>query len=151
MSRSKRDEKKQDAASGEDLLEALIPIAFITMAALNKIGAENDLSLTVVRVLGILRDRRLRVTDLANYLGLEKQTVSGLITRSEKQGLVARAPSTNDGRSVEVHLTSEGADLFDRLHRQAQQALAPLTEPLSPSDQRLLQELLERMLESRQF
>lgn len=132
------------------MLDALVPTAFVTMAVLNKIGAENDLSLTLIRVLGILWDRRPRMTQLADHLGLEKQTMSGLIARAEKKGLVARAPNEEDGRAVDVFLTSEGAKLFKRLRSQMQQALTPLTEQLSPSDQQILQELLQRMLERRE-
>src|SRR5687768_2842547 len=138
---------KQAAAPDTGLLDALVPTAFVTMAVLNKIGAENDLSLTLIRVLGILWDRRPRMTELADYLGLEKQTMSGLIARAEKRGLVARAPNKEDGRATDVFLTSEGVKLVERLR--AQRPLAPLTEQLSASDQQLLQELLQRMLDSR--
>ncbi|AVP58272.1 MarR family winged helix-turn-helix transcriptional regulator [Pulveribacter suum] len=129
----------------EDLANALVPVAFATMAVLNKIGAENDLSLTLLRTLGILRDRRPRMAELAEHLGLEKQTLSGLVARAEKRGLVARAPNAHDGRATDVSLTEEGAALVQRLHAQAQQALAPLAEHLSAADQRVLQELLQRM------
>ena len=145
----KRKSMKQPSAPGERLVDALVPTAFVTMAVLNKIGAENDLSLTLIRVLGILLDRRPRMTELADYLRLEKQTMSGLVARAEKKGLVARAPNAEDGRATDVFLTSEGVKLVKRLHAEAQRALAPLTEQLSASDQRRLQELLQRMLESR--
>ncbi|MFM5507969.1 MarR family winged helix-turn-helix transcriptional regulator [Aeromonas rivipollensis] len=140
---------KEDAPSGERLADALVPTAFVTMAMLNKIGAENDLSLSLIRVLGILWDRRPRMTELADYLGLEKQTMSGLIARAERRGLVARAPNKEDGRATDVFLTSEGTNLVKRLHTQTQQALAPLIEQLNASEQQQLQELLQRMLESR--
>ncbi|MNK70663.1 DNA-binding transcriptional repressor MarR [compost metagenome] len=140
---------KQPPPPGEVLADALVPTAFVTMAVLNKIGAENDLSLTLIRALGILLDRRPRMAELADYLGLERQTMSGLIARAEKKGLVARAPNAEDGRATDVFLTSEGAKLVKRLHAQTKQALAPLTDQLSASDQRQLQELLQRMLESR--
>jgi len=146
----KQPSTKQTSEPAEALLDALVPTAFVTMAVLNKIGAENDLSLTLIRVLGILWDRRPRMTQLADHLGLEKQTMSGLIARAEKKGLVARAPNEEDGRAVDVFLTSEGAKLFKRLRSQMQQALTPLTEQLSPSDQQILQELLQRMLERRE-
>lgn len=139
---------KQVSPPGEGLVDALVPTAFVTMAVLNKIGAENDLSLTLIRVLGILWDRRPRMAELADYLGLERQTMSGLIARAEKKGLVARAPNAEDGRATDVFLTSEGAKLVKHLHLQAQLALAPLTEQLSASDQQLLQSLLQRMLET---
>jgi DNA-binding MarR family transcriptional regulator len=137
----------KQASPGEELADALVPVAFATMAVLNRFGAENDLSLSLIRVLGILWDRRPRMTELADYLGLEKQTMSGLIARAEKRGLVARAPNKEDGRATDVFLTTEGVKLVERLR--AQRPLASLTEHLSASDQQLLQELLQRMLESR--
>ncbi|UXY16937.1 MarR family transcriptional regulator [Chitiniphilus purpureus] len=140
---------KEADGPGTGLADALVPTAFVTMAVLNKIGAEHDLSLTLIRVLGILRDRRPRMAELADYLGLERQTMSGLIARAEKRGLVARAPNAEDGRATDVFLTSEGTQLVQRLHAQMQRALAPLTEQLSTSDQQLLQKLLLRMLETR--
>jgi DNA-binding MarR family transcriptional regulator len=141
---------KQAPASDEGLANALVTTAFVTMAVINKIGAENDLSLSLIRVLGILWDRRPRMAELADYLGLEKQTMSGLIARAEKRGLVARAPNKEDGRATDVFLTSDGAQLVKRLRAQGQQALAPIIEQLSASDQQLLQQLLQRMFETRE-
>lgn len=140
---------KQASAPDEGLADALVTTSFVTMAVINRIGAENDLSLSLIRVLGILSDRRPRMTELADYLGLEKQTMSGLIARAEKRGLVARAPNEEDGRATDVFLTSDGAKLVKRLQVQGKQALAPLAQRLSASDQQLLQELLQRMLETR--
>ncbi|SMP74222.1 MarR family winged helix-turn-helix transcriptional regulator [Desulfonatronum lacustre] len=140
---------KQAPPSSEELADALMTSAFVTMAVVNKIGAENDLSLSLIRVLGILWDRRPRMAELADYLGLEKQTMSGLIARAEKRGLVARAPNEEDGRATDVFLTSDGVELVKRVRAQGQQALAPIIEGLGASDQQLLQELLLRMLESR--
>jgi DNA-binding MarR family transcriptional regulator len=140
---------KQINAPDGELADALVTTAFVTMAVINKIGAENDLSLSLIRVLGILLDRRPRMAELADYLGLEKQTMSGLVARAEKRGLVARAPNEMDGRATDVFLTSGGRALVKRLHVQGQQALAPLVDQLSGSDQQLLQALLQRMLEAR--
>lgn len=140
---------KPSAGPDEGLADALVATAFVTMAVLNKIGSENDLSLTLIRVLGIIWDRRPRMAELADYLGLERQTMSGLITRAEKRGLVGRAPNAEDGRATDVFLTSEGRKLVKRLHSQAQQALAPLTAQLSASDRERIRDLLQRMLETR--
>lgn len=136
-------------AADEALIDALVTTSFVTMAVINRIAGENDLSLSLVRVLGILADRRLRMTDLADYLGLEKQTMSGLIARAEKRGLVARAPNEDDKRATDVFLTSAGAKLVKRLQAQGQQALAPLVGQLGASEQKQLRDLLQRMLEAR--
>ena len=60
----------QPAMSADDqaLIDALARTSFVVMAVLNRIGAEHDLSLTQLRVLAILRDRRGRMSDLADYL-----------------------------------------------------------------------------------
>ncbi len=145
----KKTNSLKQAPEPEELADALVPVAFATMAVLNRVGAENDLSLTLVRVLGILLDRRPRITELADYLGLEKHTMSGLIARAEKKGLLMRAPNADDGRATDVFLTSEGTRLVKQLRSQTRQALAPLFMPLDASDRHCLQELLWRMLEAR--
>ena len=134
------------AIDQDGLVDALVQAAFATMAVLNKVGAENDLSLTQLRVLAILRDRRLRMTALADYLGLEKSTMTGLVDRAEKRGLLERAPSPTDGRAVDVFLSPDGAELAERLYAEVGRSLSAMTNELIPADQRRLQALLERML-----
>jgi DNA-binding MarR family transcriptional regulator len=133
------------------LVDALVQAAFATMAVLNKLGADYDLSLTQLRVLGILRDRRLRMTALADYLGLEKSTMTGLVDRAEKRGLLERAPSASDRRAVDVFLSRGGADLAERSYAQVEQALAPMISQLAPADQRRLQALLEQLIGPREL
>jgi DNA-binding MarR family transcriptional regulator len=134
------------AIDQDGLVDALVQAAFVTMAVLNKVGAENDLSLTQLRVLAILRDRRLRMTALADYLGLEKSTMTGLVDRAEKRGLLQRAPNATDGRAVDVFLSPEGAELAERLYTHVGRSLSPMTSELAPAEQRRLQALLELML-----
>jgi DNA-binding MarR family transcriptional regulator len=128
------------------LIDALAQTAFGVMAVLNRVGAENDLSLTQLRVLGILRDRRLRMRDLADYLGLEKSTMTGLVDRAEKRGLLARAPSESDGRAVDVFLTPQGEALVGPVYGRVVELLAPMVETLRPAERRQLQAHLESML-----
>jgi DNA-binding MarR family transcriptional regulator len=130
----------------DDLVDALVQSAFMTTAVLSKVGADHDLSLTQLRVLAILRDRRPRMTALADFLGLEKSTMSGLVDRAERRGLMERVPSAGDGRAVDVILSAAGAELVERLYVTIRQALAPMTDELGPAEQRRLQTLLRRML-----
>jgi DNA-binding MarR family transcriptional regulator len=133
-------------SGSDDLVDALAQVAFATMTVLTKVSADNDLSLTQLRVLAILRDRRLRMTALADYLGLEKSTMSGLVERAERRGLLERAPSPADGRAVEVFLSPAGAELAQRGHARIIRSLSPMTGQLAPAEQRRLQTLLERLL-----
>jgi len=133
----------------ESLVDALAQTAFTTMAELTRISAENDLSLTQLRMLAILRDRRPRMAALAEYLGLEKSTLSGLIDRAQKRGLVQREASAQDGRAVDVFLSPAGHRLAEQVSSHIADALAPGTAALSSDEQRTLQSLLERMLDAR--
>jgi DNA-binding MarR family transcriptional regulator len=146
MVKAKVSDKSPVPSAG--LLDALAQAAFTTMAILNRLAADNDLSLTQLRVAGILRDRRLRMVELARYLGLEKSTVTGLVDRAEKRGLMARAANADDGRASDVFLTKDGLKLAARMEAQLQEAMLPLTARLNASEQRLLQSLLERLLAS---
>ena len=134
------------AIEQDGLVDALVQAAFVTMAVLTKVGADNDLSLTQLRVLAILRDRRLKMTALADYLGLEKSTMTGLVDRAEKRGLLARAPNARDGRAVDVFLSPAGAELAERLYIHVRRSLSPMTSELALAEQRRLQTLLERLL-----
>jgi DNA-binding MarR family transcriptional regulator len=128
------------------LVDALVQTAFTTMAVLNKVAAESDLSLTQLRVLAILRDRRAGVTALAEHLGLEKSTMSGLVERAEKRGLLERTPSESDRRGVQVSITPEGMKLADRMYAHVERSLLPQINALGPADRTCLRGLLERML-----
>ena len=54
------------------------------------------------------------VNDLAKRLHLETNTVTPLLQRMEKQGLVSRKKGREDGRQVIVSLTAEGRALEHR-------------------------------------
>ncbi|WP_019927529.1 MarR family winged helix-turn-helix transcriptional regulator [Nocardia sp. BMG111209] len=131
-----------------ELVDSLVQAAFVTMAVLTEVAGDNEVSLTQLRVFGILRDRRVGVTALANYLGLEKSTMTGLVGRAEKRGLLQRAPNPADGRAVDVFLTAAGAELVERVHGHIARTLAPMTDALGPAEQRRLDTLLRRVLDS---
>jgi DNA-binding MarR family transcriptional regulator len=130
-----------------ELTDVLVRSSFEVMAVLSRIGAEHDLSLTQLRVLGILRDRRVRMSELASYLGLDKSTISGLVDRAEKRGLVQRAPNAADGRAVDVFLTAAGAELAGRGAAQIARALSSMTGTLTAAQTRQLTALLGRFVD----
>ena len=129
------------------LIDALVQTSFVTMGLLNKVAAEHDMSLTQLRVLAILRDRRLKMTELADYLGLDKSTMTGLVDRAEKRGLLERVRNRVDGRAVDVRITKLGAELAERLATVVAQSLSPKIGALPRVDRRRLQELLKAMLD----
>jgi DNA-binding MarR family transcriptional regulator len=137
---------QSDAGTGA-LVDALAQCAFTVMGPLTRIAAEHDVSLTQLRVLGILRDRRLRMSDLAGFLGLDKSTLSGLVDRAERRGLLQRGRNADDGRAVDVYMTDAGRELADRMQGEVIRALESMTGRLDPDEGGTLTRLLGHMLE----
>ena len=137
---------KPDQTHLDDLRDALVQTSFWLMAALTEVAAEYDLSLTQLRVLGIMRDREPTMADLATYTGLERSTISGLIDRATQRGLVAKASDPIDGRSVRVRLTPQARRLEREITAAVGERVAPLVAKLSGSEQKRLTALLAKAL-----
>jgi DNA-binding MarR family transcriptional regulator len=84
------------------------------------------------------------MSDLAGHLGLDRSTLSGLVDRAEKRGLLQRSTLPGDGRVVLVDLTPDGRDFAVRLVAAIHAELAPRTERLAPAERDRLAALLER-------
>src|ERR1700739_58162 len=116
----------------DDLREALVQTSLTLMAALTEVAAEHDLSLTQLRMLGILRDREPTMADLATFTGLERSTVSGLVDRAAQRGLVGRPADSPGGRSVRVSLTKQARALVPVATAAIGDRIKPLIGQLSP-------------------
>lgn len=123
------------------LVDALVQLSFTVHAALAAAAAEQDLSVTQLRLLGILRDRQPLMLDLARVLGLEKSSVSGLIDRAAKRGLVERIDATHDGRAVHVRITAEGRRVGRRAQRRVDTEVEALAAALPGQDRAELRRL----------
>ncbi len=113
------------------LVDGLAQLTFAVQGVLGRISAALDLSVVQVRLLGILRDRRPTIKELAAFLQLDKSSITGLVDRAEERGLVRRTPSTLDGRSVQVSITPAGRDLVDRAASRFEGEIADLVAHLT--------------------
>ena len=130
----------------DELRDALAQVSFTLMAVLTEVAAEHDLSLTQLRVLGILRDREPSMAELATFTGLERSTISGLIDRAAQRGLVAKIADPRDGRSVRVTLTESAGELAREIAAAVGDRITPLTGTLSSAEQKRLTALLTKAL-----
>jgi MarR family transcriptional regulator, organic hydroperoxide resistance regulator len=93
--------------------------------------AEHSLSIDMWRVLARLADSGgQRQVDLADATSIEASTVSRIVTRLVKQGLVDRSRSKTSSREVIVELSPRGKTLVRKLipiaHRLERQAVAEI-------------------------
>jgi MarR family transcriptional regulator, lower aerobic nicotinate degradation pathway regulator len=132
-----------EAESG--LVSALVRMSFEVQMILGRIAATYEVSVIQVRLLGILRDREPTMAALARFLMLDKSSITGLVDRAERRGLVRRAASPQDGRSVQVVITAPGRQLAEAFARDVDQAVGALVDGLTGAERRRLAALAERI------
>ena len=100
-----------------------------------KIQKEYGVSIPQVLCLNFLKNQsnyQSSQNEIRKFLNLNSSTVSGIINRLEKKGLLARLPRSGDKRIVNIALTDEGFKLIDSipfsLHEQLSAKLHDLPE-----------------------
>jgi DNA-binding MarR family transcriptional regulator len=135
-----------DARPQLDPVDGLAQLSFVIMGLLERRAAEHDLSVPATRLLGVLRDREPTMQQLARLLELDKSSVTGLVDRAERRGLVARAPSPSDKRAVLVRLTDEGRSLVSAAAGLFTADVTAMLDLLPPRDRATLARLVSRLL-----
>ncbi len=127
-------------------VDALAQLSFLLQEILGRHAGEQELSLIQTRLLGILRDRQPTMQELARLLGLDKSSVSGLVDRAERRGLVERVRSETDGRSVIVTLTERGRGFVTAVAAGFAADVEALLSVLSGGERAALTALATRLL-----
>jgi MarR family transcriptional regulator, lower aerobic nicotinate degradation pathway regulator len=126
--------------------DALAQLAFLIHNTLERLADEHDLSIIQTRLLGILRDRTPTMNELAKLLSLDKSSITGLVDRAERRGLVERVPSSKDRRITQVKLTKTGRSLVTRTAARFDADVKTILDCLPTSDRRALSTLASRLL-----
>jgi DNA-binding MarR family transcriptional regulator len=138
-----------DRADTPNLTDALVELSFLIGAKLTRLAGEYELSLTQVRLLGILRDREPGIIELADVLSLDKSSISGLVDRAQRRGLVERASAnTRDGRAIRVLLTDHGRAMAHQFAERVSVELAELVSDFTPAQRERLAHQAARIVAS---
>lgn len=141
-------EAETAAVADLGIVDGLVQLSFLVQGALGQVAAEHGLSIIQLRLLGVLRDRTPGMLELARHLGLDKSSMTGLVDRAERRGLVRRAADPHDGRAVQVSLTSEGQRLAGVCTADAGRRIEDLTSDLSDSRRSQLSLLASAVVEA---
>jgi DNA-binding MarR family transcriptional regulator len=88
----------------------------------------------------------LRQNELNDHVLLSQSSLSRLVERLEKRGLVERRPAPDDGRGVLIRLTEAGRELQKTIGREHVRDIASLVGPaLTAEEQRELLRLTEKL------
>jgi MarR family transcriptional regulator, lower aerobic nicotinate degradation pathway regulator len=127
-------------------VDGLAQLSFVIHGLLERLAAEHDVSMIQTRLLGVLRDRKPTMNELARLLGLDKSSVTGLVDRAERRGLVKRVPSMTDRRAMRVRLTDEGRALVSEISRRFDADVSTMLDRLPPPDREALSTLVSGLL-----
>jgi DNA-binding MarR family transcriptional regulator len=86
-----------------------------------------------------------RLTDLAEFFGVGKGTMSRQLRQLERLGLVSRTPDPIDGRASRLDLTEEGRRRYGQARVARLERLRRLLEQWDRADVIRLAELLHRL------
>lgn len=107
---------------------------------------EYDLSISQFSVLNTLDDNLgWRLTDVSSRLLIDKSTVTRIIDRLERAGLVRRDADPTDRRVQRVVLTDRGRLLRDQARRAQSESLVERLSILDTTEQQQLQDLLQKL------
>ncbi|QCB97081.1 MarR family transcriptional regulator [Arthrobacter sp. PAMC25564] len=88
----------------------------------------------------------LRLNELNDHVLLSQSSLSRLVERLEKRGLVQRLPAPDDGRGIRIRLTEAGAELQKQIGREHVRDIVALVSPaLTAAEQQELLRLTEKL------
>ena len=100
-----------------------------------KIEKELGVSIPQLLILQYLSDQedyKAFAKDIKEYINLNASTISGIISRLEIKGLIAKLPKPNDKRAIYIVLTAKGADLLQKSPTTLQEKLSQRLKKLTP-------------------
>jgi DNA-binding MarR family transcriptional regulator len=80
--------------------------------------------------------------DLAEKLNVSRPTLTVMLHKMEKSGLIDRRADEADQRFTRIHLASDGVSLHDEMHEVVTEVVAEMVGPLSEPDRIELARLL---------
>jgi DNA-binding MarR family transcriptional regulator len=111
----------------------------VAVLMLRHLIRRDEISLTAAGTLSRLhRSGPARLTSLAADEGVTQPSMTQLVQRMERQGLITRVADPGDGRVVLVAITEAGRELVRQRRRARIEHLSALLSQLAPADEAAL-------------
>jgi DNA-binding MarR family transcriptional regulator len=132
---------------GTGIAEALTRLSQLVAHVFADVSRSRDLTPQQAQLLCTLLEGPIGMTELGRLLHLEKSSLTGLVDRVERRGLVVRTRDPDDRRASQVALTGEGARLAVDSHGDVTARLEALADELAPADRKRLASAIAIMLD----
>ncbi|MGW5734717.1 MULTISPECIES: MarR family winged helix-turn-helix transcriptional regulator [Streptomyces] len=125
---------------------ALVRSSFLVNAVYAESAREFGLTAQQGQLLCVLMGQAYGMSELGAVLGLAKSSLTGLVDRSSRHGLVRREPDPRDGRAVQVALTAKGDALVTEFYAETSRRIDALPAGFGAAERSQLAELLSRVV-----
>jgi MarR family transcriptional regulator, organic hydroperoxide resistance regulator len=133
----------------DSILEAIVYLYTESRRVTKEVARRADLTgpqLTVLKMLEGVGD--LSLSELSERIRAQNSTVTGIIDRMERGGLVIRARSTEDRRVVRIRLTEKGAKIAREIAVPPMEIFRSALESLSAGEMRDLLRILTKIAQT---
>jgi DNA-binding MarR family transcriptional regulator len=128
------------------VVAALVRATFLVNAVYAGSAREHGLTPQQGQLLCVLMAQPHGMGELSATLALAKSSLTGLVDRTERNGLVRREPDPQDTRAVRVALTPRGSRLAAEFYAEACRRIDKLAAGLSVAERDTLAGLLGRIV-----
>jgi len=134
------------------IIEAIVYLYTESRRVTKALARQHGLTGPQVTVLKILEGfGTLSLSELGDRMSAKRSTITGIVDRMERDGLVRRRRSSEDRRVIHLEATDRGAAIADAVPVTAMQIFSSALRSLSEEDRvelmRILGELAERVRE----
>lgn len=136
----------QEQTDQVTVVTGLVRMSFLVNAVYAASARDHGLTSQQGQLLCVLMGKPHGIGELGVVLNLAKSSVSGLVDRSERNGLVRRTRSEPDPRAVSVSLTPRGRKSATAFADDACRRIEDLTSSLPAGDADMLAGILGRVV-----
>jgi len=134
-------------AETREALRAYLDALMLAEPLQAKLWHEAEITLTQLSVLRVLREGPQMAGRLGQEVGLSPASITRLVDRLERRGLVSRHRESDDRRRVEVHLEPAGERLVAQMKVMRGSHLHQAVESMTSGERRDLTAALRRLVE----
>lgn len=130
----------------DSVLEAVIYLYTESRRITKELAKRADLTgpqLTVVKLLEVVGD--LSLSELSERIRAQNSTVTGIIDRMEREGLVTRERSKEDRRVVYIKLTAKGRELAEGIPVEPMEIFRSALESLTAQEMKDLMRIMTKL------
>lgn len=128
------------------IVAALVRSTFLVDAVYAQSGREHGLTSQQGQLLCVLMAQPYGMGELGAMLGLAKSSLTGLVDRTERNGLVQRESDPRDTRAVRVALTPQGSRIAEEFYAETCRRIEQLLAGLTATERDTLAGLLGRVV-----